>query len=275
MTEVLLDRDGTPFNYQSQVFNDGLFPYFMKPRACYRCGGLGGSDAWKHTGYTCYDCGGSGRNKNGDEKVRLYTAAQLARLNEIKAKKDATAKAKREKAEAKAEAEAYGKMLVFLATHGDLIDQAEQYEARSEFIRDVRAKALSKWELTDKQAQALQNAIARFQEADKAREASEYIGTVGERLRGLQVTVINRRVLPIISEFASCLTITTLRTETGETIVVKSNAFYARKGAVLIIDGTVRKHDTYQGGKQTQLKIVKIKQVISEPAEEEAEQEAA
>ena len=26
--------------------------------ACDRCGGVGGSDAWKHTGYTCYKCNG-------------------------------------------------------------------------------------------------------------------------------------------------------------------------------------------------------------------------
>ena len=27
---------------------------------CDRCGGQGGSDAWKETGYTCYKCGGQG-----------------------------------------------------------------------------------------------------------------------------------------------------------------------------------------------------------------------
>jgi len=28
--------------------------------ACPRCGGSGGSDTWKNTGYTCYECNGSG-----------------------------------------------------------------------------------------------------------------------------------------------------------------------------------------------------------------------
>lgn len=28
---------------------------------CDRCGGLGGSDAWKYTGITCYKCNGTGR----------------------------------------------------------------------------------------------------------------------------------------------------------------------------------------------------------------------
>jgi hypothetical protein len=269
METKLFRREGTPFNLTTEVRNDGLYPYFMEPRKCYRCGGQGGSDAWKNTGYKCYDCLGSGMHKNGPQKVRLYTEEQLTRLNAIKAKKDATEQAKGERAKAKAEEEAFMRMLMFTAKHGDLLDRAEPYETRSEFIRDVCAKAREKWELSDKQAEALSNAIARFQEADKGKEASEYMGSVGERLRGLQATVIKQVVLPVISEFSSCLTITTLRAETGEMIVVKSNAFRARPGAVLVIDGSVKKHNIYNGEKQTQLKIVKIKKVVFEPEEEE------
>jgi hypothetical protein len=29
--------------------------------SCSRCGGAGGSEAWRHTGWTCYQCGGRGK----------------------------------------------------------------------------------------------------------------------------------------------------------------------------------------------------------------------
>lgn len=63
-------------------------PLHVRDRVCWRCGGLGGSDKWKHTGWTCYRCGGSGTDPVR-ETVKLYTQDELDKLNARKAKADA------------------------------------------------------------------------------------------------------------------------------------------------------------------------------------------
>ena len=46
-TLIRTDRNGTK--------------YFTGMVTCPRCGGAGGADAWKATGWTCYECGGDGK----------------------------------------------------------------------------------------------------------------------------------------------------------------------------------------------------------------------
>ena len=54
---------------------------------CDRCGGQGGSEAWKYTGYTCYKCGGEGQiYAKWIERTPEYEAKLAARR---KAKADA------------------------------------------------------------------------------------------------------------------------------------------------------------------------------------------
>lgn len=79
---IKVDRNGTK--------------YWSHGCACQRCGGLGGSDAWAYTGWTCYECGGSGI---GPEIItKEYTPEYEAKLAERRAKrqakKDEEAKAK-------------------------------------------------------------------------------------------------------------------------------------------------------------------------------------
>lgn len=99
--------------------------YFLTEKKCPRCGGRGGSDAWKYTDWTCWQCGGLGII-DGTEIIKEYTpeyaakreakrmakmaeeqariAAEMARIAEERAKIEAEEKARRE-AEEKAEAE--------------------------------------------------------------------------------------------------------------------------------------------------------------------------
>ena len=51
---------------------------------CFRCGGAGGHEQWRHTGWTCYDCGGSGNKGHVNRKV--YTAEKIVKLDATKAK---------------------------------------------------------------------------------------------------------------------------------------------------------------------------------------------
>lgn len=68
---IKVDRNGTK--------------YYSHGCACDRCGGLGGSDAWAYTGWTCYKCGGSGI---GPEIIsKEYTPEYEAKLAQRRAKR--------------------------------------------------------------------------------------------------------------------------------------------------------------------------------------------
>lgn len=269
-TTKLFLREGTPFNFTMfRASHDGAHPYYMSPRKCTRCGGLGGSDAWKHTGWKCYDCDGSGVHKNGPQKVRLYTEEELAKLNAAQDKRNATKEKKLSEKRSAEKAAADTRMMEFLVQHGELLARAEKFTERSDFIRDVRAKAIEKCMLTEKQASALANAVERFEAGDKAKATSQWVGKVDERIRGLKVTVINRVFVASFGAYdGGSIAITTLRTEFGETIVTKTNAFCPPKGSIYVIDGSVVEHSEYRGEKQTRLKRITVKERLYIPEED-------
>ena len=62
---IRIDRNGTK--------------YFEGMVTCDRCGGAGGADQWKYTGWTCYECGGTGKVF---AKWKEYTPEYEAKLNE-------------------------------------------------------------------------------------------------------------------------------------------------------------------------------------------------
>ena len=66
---------------------------------CRRCGGAGGADQWKATGWTCYECGGSGV-ASSPEVIKVYTPEYEAVLAERRAKR-----AEKKSAERRAKAE--------------------------------------------------------------------------------------------------------------------------------------------------------------------------
>lgn len=90
MTELFF-RDGRPFTGTAK--GEAKAPYTMVAVTCDRCGGQGGSEAWRHTGWTCYKCGGA--RFLAPRQTPLYTAEKLGKLN---ATRDKRLAAKAEKA---------------------------------------------------------------------------------------------------------------------------------------------------------------------------------
>lgn len=117
MTKLIrIDRNGTK--------------YFEGMVTCDRCGGAGGADQWKETGWTCYKCGGTGKIHG---KWKEYTP-------EYEAKLEARRKARAEKWErehadeiAKAEAERKAK------------EEAERIAREAEEKRIREQKAISQY----------------------------------------------------------------------------------------------------------------------------------
>ena len=70
---------------------------------CPRCGGHGGSDAWRYTGWTCYKCGGTGKLET-PRIIKQYTPEYAAILAEKRA-----AKARRQEENRRAKSGEYNK----------------------------------------------------------------------------------------------------------------------------------------------------------------------
>lgn len=101
---------------------------------CDRCGGQGGAEQWKYTGWKCYKCGGSGKmTKIIIERTPEYQAKLDARREREAAKRQAEYEAKRaeieaenarrekERAERKAAEEARKAVSQYIGTEGEKI----------------------------------------------------------------------------------------------------------------------------------------------------------
>lgn len=84
---IKIDRNGSK-HYEGMV-------------VCDRCGGNGGSDTWKFTGWTCYKCGGTGKIAS---KWIERTPEYQAKLDARRAKKQAERMAELERERAEREA---------------------------------------------------------------------------------------------------------------------------------------------------------------------------
>ena len=60
--------------------------YYRGTQPCPRCGGKGGSENWRFTGFTCYQCGGSGVV---EVEWKEYTPEHEAKLAKARAKRQA------------------------------------------------------------------------------------------------------------------------------------------------------------------------------------------
>lgn len=253
MTDLFTRYSATPFAGTVSRDTQGK-PYFMQERSCSRCGGAGGADKWKPTGWTCFDCGGSGKHPRGPERVRLYTADELVKLNATQEKRTAkrTAAADVKAAVAKAEVEA--RRQEFETAHGALMAQAEAFCDRSEFVRDVVRKARERATLTEKQETALRATVAKLSAEAVAKAASGYVGAVGKRVEcKVQVARVASFTRQAFGPYGGVETvwILTMRDEAGNAIVSKTPRFHAEKGESFTLRATVKEHSEYDGEKQT------------------------
>ena len=271
MTELFTRHGTAPFT--GKVFtNEKDQPVFTEQRPCSRCGGAGGSDKWAHTGWTCFDCGGNGRGKV--VTVRLFTAEEITKFNAAQDKRNATKAAKLAAKAAEAKTEADARAADFEAVHGVLMAKAEAFAERSEFVKDVTAKARARNELTEKQAAALANTIAKIEASDRKKAASDFVGTVGERIT---LTVTAENVVTFDTAFG-LLRIATMRDTAGNTIVAKGKfvpptATFNREterweitAEPFTIKGTVKEHGSFRDERQTVLQRVAVVETKAVPA---------
>lgn len=187
-TTKFFDRIGnevTPLPGSVSV-SKGTAAYKHRP-FCSRCGGAGGSEAWRHTGWTCYQCHGIGFLSARIDPC--YTAEKLAALNESRdarrAKKEAARAAEAVRKE-RAAAEKLDQLLADDALLRDIRDEAEA----SDFIGDLWEQVSKRdRELSDRQREAAAEAIAKMRarrieraEREKMDAVAGFVGNIGDRI---------------------------------------------------------------------------------------------
>lgn len=257
-------RDGSSAGQvPAERFTRGKIDNVVSERVkCGRCGGQGGSEAWKFTGYVCYECGGACYVVKSFKRT-LYTAERLASLNASAAKRQAKASAKA----AALQAEAAAKAAAFAAANAEWLASARPFAARSEFIADVLRRADSSGTLTDGQRQAVESAIAKMRAGDAARAASNWLGQEGERVTF--TATVERASQLGRNSYGDTRFAINLRTAAGDLVTYfgfpawlnarvvhvggwNSDAEYeVTTGNQVTLSATVKKRDEYRGAKVT------------------------
>jgi hypothetical protein len=158
-------------------------PVHIRDRACVRCGGLGGSEKWRHTGWTCLRCGGKCVDPNR-ETVKLYSEDQPRVLNDRKAKLDAKrAVAKAEKDRIEAERVAAEKAEVISANQ-DFLDRIgeELRHGDNDILQSIVERVCYQAkDPTDRQVEVATR-IMFDRATERARLAGAcHVGTIGQR----------------------------------------------------------------------------------------------
>lgn len=276
--DTLFFRDGTEFTGQSSISDSGK-PVTQVRDLCGRCGGAGGSEAWKMTGWTCFKCGGS---RYGDYRtVPLYTADRLQKLDSALTKRRDAVRAKAEAVAEQLRTKANSRRAQFERANKDMIAWLEVAarnsagEIREGFLGSMLQKALTDADWTCAQQAALQNCKYNAELKQAARAASGWLAAVGERIE-LDVTVerVHSFERPVFgaSWKREVVYIVSMRDANGNMIVSKSTSFIRPEGARLKIRATVKEHTQFRDEKQTSVQRLKV---LKEHAAEASSEEAA
>jgi hypothetical protein len=246
--------------------------YVRLSDSCSRCGGSG---IWHYGPYggTCFKCNGSGREVI---EARWYSDKERAAMDaqaEARAEKARQAKEMEELRRAGAEYNGFqnGYVIVIYGETYSVKDELKSAGARFNYglgwyfsnEADVPSKFVEQslritWEMVSREnkimsdidiKEIVKNAIP------KPISNSDYMGEVGKRIRGLELEVVKFWEGPGYY-------IHTMEDTFGNVYVWMTSARALEKGTVVRLDATVKKHEEYQGVKQTHLTRPSIKEVM-------------
>lgn len=250
MAELLYRRNGLPYDHSPITNDSGKLGYYYQAR-CTRCGGAGGGEQWRHTGWTCYQCGGSGLGSRSFE--RLYTMPELDRLNAIAAKREATAEAKRQARAAEESAAADRRKAAFLGEHGEYLAQVENTCDAHSFAHRILATIHQHCFISPAQRELLDKLMAESLYKSNAK----YIGTIGER-REFEGTILKRTGWRN-EAYRTYTNLFIVSTAEGIVKYMGSGSLGGDQGEVVRFTATIKDHAEYQGTKQTVVDRPRVK----------------
>lgn len=180
MNEQLFNRQGVQRN---RNFGSDAKPVFVYERTCMRCGGMGGADAWKHTGWTCFRCGGSGKDPTRGHE-RLFTSDQLVKLDAAQIKREAKKAAARAEAARVEQERRDAERAEVISGNAEFLARidAELAHGEHELLRSVRDRiAEQAKDPTDRQLEVVNGIIARNETERARRAAARHVGEIKKR----------------------------------------------------------------------------------------------
>jgi hypothetical protein len=234
--------------------------YTKKQDRCFRCGGTG---VFSQFHGVCFRCGGTGR----DPQAKCYTFigepteafVEFVTKREETRRKTAETRAARKAAKRAADLAAWRLEIEADDDLAEVFDYASDFTGASFDIWDrCRAKLTMP---TVKQRACLLRSIGwakdradRNAERSAVRAASNYVGEVGERIT---VTATLEKVISYESQWGGGY-ISIFRDGNGNCLkwgnaLSDSNGYSVAEGEEVTLTGTVKKHDIYNGERQTVL----------------------
>jgi len=253
---------------------------------CRKCGGQGGSESWRYTGYTCYRCGGSGLDPK-PEIYKEYTpeyAEKLAEQRQKRAEKkyqEQLTKVPQLKTEwlKKNGFNAEGKTYVFLGNTYDIKEQIKEVGGKFdnwiywhianpvdgfEFIEvsidEVADENIWEgYEYNSEKCNDLKDRKKREENKDKV--DAGYYGEVGDKIT-VDLTYVNHAAWDNNFGYYGGVTILYIFKDTEGHIFTWKTSKYLdcidNKEESFTLTGTIKDHNEYNGQKQTVLTRCKV-----------------
>lgn len=240
-------RDGRKLsdkqNETVQIGKRGDSGFITERGPCSRCGGAGHSSAWYPEGGICFRC--CGRNSMAFEvhSPRVFSEDKLVKLIEAADKKAAKA------AEA-AQVKATVKHLEFVQwgrPHKTLLGDIAAATGNS-FLENLAFKLTGHNQLTDRQLEAAAKTLAQAKEHAITGAASKHIGVVKDRVE------FEAKVIGVYDSegFYGHTDIVKFQDADGNYFTWFASGYTdLKRGDLMNVKGTVKKHDEYRDVKQT------------------------
>lgn len=255
--EQLFTRTGTEYTGTIEHDDNGR-PVRLVAISCDRCHVINGRRLWvmgmengapySKTGFDCWTCGNTG--VRGERKERLYTAAELVRVNKAAATREATRAAKAAAAAAQAAAERQALEEALYADHAGFIAKLNGLDG--EFWDGFRESFFQRKEAPTERQIALVDAEIAKREKDAA---SGHFGAVGDKVT---LTITVERIIVLQHPVYGTNYITIARCDNGNIISYKGKTDIGNKGETLTIKATIKGHDVYNGVAQTAIQRPKV-----------------
>ncbi len=260
-------RDGVALsktdNANVTIGKAGKSGYLTRREPCSRCGGQGGSPHWRPEGGVCFRCRG---RKTEAVTRRVFTVERLSVLN-------IAAQCKADKEEARRSAKLVVRREEFITwakPQGALIGAI--LTGKGNFFLDLASKLRSHWTLSEKQMDAAAWIIERNAERAVQDSTSAYVGDIKDRIEFEAMVEFTKE----FDGFYGTSTVIKLRDLDGNVFTWFATGCHdVNRGDRVSIKGTVKKHEVYQGTKQTILSRCKITKFTILTADEAATTEEA
>lgn len=265
-----LYRDGSAYEGEAPKILADDRACFTRPKKCTRCGGAGGADKWKPTGWTCFQCNGA--CYIGTETVKLYTADKLAKLDATRDKRREKARIERERVRNERIADEQAAFGTWLETDlgknaALMIDAVKawgddwQAGARPDlpdFVISITDRFDRRRELTENQVDALAGYVIKRREKERMVAEIDYAGEIGDTVE------VEGEVDLVFSTQSKFGTFRIYKITGENAVLIYKGSACLYSGSRAVVRGKVKELDSYKGLRQTVIGRPRIVRTVRE-----------